>query len=381
MAARVSVLGAPGRKVPVPEGHDEAWLAGVWARQAFDRRELRTTSGLDFQVVYPGLQVGGAGPDFRDAILALPDGRLVRGDVEIHLHSHGWEQHGHRRDPAYDGVLLHVVLVAGGRTYNSQGEPVLTLALGERLQGRPPGEANRLAETRAQLTYVVAPCRGRLPRLQPGELNGLLRSLALERFQAKQAVFEGELAVYEPEQVLYAGLLEALGYSRNREPFRDLARLVPIEAIACARTAKGIEALLLDGAGLSGTSRSLEAFGLPGMRLPPGVWQTVGVRPDNWPARRIGQGAAVLARLVQGGGLVDALLGPLAEAEDWAKASVKRVQASWYEQQRELGPQRADAIAVNVLLPFAGAYGQATCQFGLAEHAMAAWLAYPTEGG
>ncbi len=379
--ARVSLSGPSARKLSLGEEHDEAWLAGIWARQAFDRRELRTTSGLDFQVVYPGLQVGGAGPDFRDAILALPDGRLLRGDVEIHLHSQGWEQHGHGRDRAYDGVLLHVVLIAGGRTYNSQGAPVLTVELGERLQRRGPGKAARLAETQAQLTYVVAPCRERLPRLQPAELDSLLRSLALERFHAKQAVFEGELAVYEPDQVLYAGLLEALGYSRNREPFRELARLAPLDAAACARTPERIQAMLLDAAGLSSGDRGvLEELGLPGMRLEPGAWQTAGVRPDNWPARRIAQGAAVLARLVAGG-LVDELLGPLTEAQDADGASVRRAQARWHDQLRETGPQRADAIALNVLLPFAAAYGQATCHFGLAERAQATWLAYPVEGG
>jgi hypothetical protein len=362
------------------EQHDEAWLAGVWARQAFDRSELRTTSGLDFQVVYPGLQAGGAGPDFRDAILALPDGRLLRGDVEIHLHSQGWEQHGHGRDPAYDGVLLHVVLIAGGRTYNSHGEPVLTLELGDRLQRRRPGEVNRLAGSTAQLTYLVAPCKRSLPGREPAEIEALLRSLALERFQAKQAVFEGELAVFEAGQVLYTGLLEALGYSRNRDAFRQLAQVVPLEAVRLARTPEAIEALLLEAAGLTPPAGALERAGLPNARLEPGVWQTAGVRPDNWPARRIAQGAAVLARLA--GMLLDELLGPLAElAAADSPPPAKALRAGWLEQLREVGPQRAGAIAINVLLPFAAAYGQATCQFGLAEQAVAAFLAHPAEGG
>ncbi|HEY8695412.1 MAG TPA: hypothetical protein VIR57_22000, partial [Chloroflexota bacterium] len=42
--------------------------------------------------------------------------------------------------------------------------------------------------------------------------------------------------------------------------------------------------------------------------------------------------------------------------------------------------QRADAMAINVLLPFAAAYGQATCQFLLTEAAVRAFLAYPSEG-
>src|SRR5205814_925805 len=59
----------------------------------------------------------------------------------------------------------------------------------------------------------------------------------------------------------------------------------------------------------------------------------------------------------------------------------KRPREVWHKQLRELGPQRVDAIAINVLLPFAAAYGQATCQFGLADAAQAAFVAYPAEGG
>ena len=370
---------------------DEGWLAGIWARQAFDRHELHTTSGLDFQVVYPGLQVGGAGPDFRGAILALPDGRLLRGDVEIHLHSQGWEQHGHSHDVTYDGVLLHVVLIAGGRTRNSRGELVLTLELGDRLQHGRPAEPKPLAEAPGQLTYVVAPCRRRLPSLEATEVRGQLQGLALERFHAKQGVFEGELAVFEPDHVLYAGLLEALGYSRNREPFRALAQLVPLDCVRLARTPAAIEALLLDAAGLAELPAACvdgsaclppgapaADAGLCGLRLEARLWQTVGVRPDNRPARRIAQGAALLARLA--GALRDELLAPLAELCDVHGEAIRRLRSGWHEQLRELGPQRADAVAVNVLLPFAAAYGQATCQFGLAERATAAFLAYPAGG-
>src|SRR5581483_12156653 len=114
----VRAAGSAGPRQPAPP-RDEGWLAGIWQRQAFDKRDLATTDGVHFQVVYPGRCTGEAGPDFREAILALPDGSLLRGDVEIHLHSQGWEQHGHGRDPAYDLVLLHVVLIAGGQTRNS----------------------------------------------------------------------------------------------------------------------------------------------------------------------------------------------------------------------------------------------------------------------
>ena len=129
--------------------HDERWLSDVWDTQAFQRRSLRTTSGLAFKVVFPGLRTGEAGPDFRDAILALDDGSLLRGDVELHLESSGWRQHGHHRDAAYDRVLLHVVLEDDEPARNSRGEPLLTVELAGRLQPRRAPEARLAEEDRA----------------------------------------------------------------------------------------------------------------------------------------------------------------------------------------------------------------------------------------
>ncbi|HLQ33247.1 MAG TPA: DUF2851 family protein [Chloroflexota bacterium] len=340
---------------------NERWLADIWQRQSFGRHSLLTTSGLSFKVVFPGLCTGQAGPDFRDAILALNDGSLLRGDVELHLDSSGWRQHGHDRDAAYDRVLLHVVLQDDEPVRNSSGDPILTLELAGRLGPRrtPAAPPRALHEPTPQLSYVVAPCRNVLPRLGAEAVGANLTQLGLERFQAKQAAFEGELAEFQPDQALYAGLLEALGYSRNRVPFRQLAAEVPLSALTGARTAADIEHLLLARAR---------------------VWHIAGVRPDNLPERRVRQFAAVLERL-QPKGVLDELLAPLLDAgEAPADKASARLRQAWQEQLAELGPQRTDAIAINVLLPFTAAYGHATCQFTLSELAVQAFLAYPSEG-
>jgi Protein of unknown function (DUF2851) len=372
---------APARLRHRPQARDERWLADIWQRQAFDRHNLQTTSGLAFRLVYPGRQTGEAGPDFQDAILALDDGRLLRGGVELHVHGSGWFQHGHHLDPAYDGVALHVVLEAGPPAINSQGQLIPTLELAGRLAGRravaQPGEG------RPQLSYLVQPCRHALFGTSGPKLEATLSSLALERFQAKQAVFEGELATLEPEQALYAGLVEALGYSRNKGPFRELSQLVPIDALHCQTSMPGIQQLLLAGAGLGDEeARPLMAnAGLVPVTVAPATWQRVGVRRENWPEQRIQQMAVILHRLLPIG-LIDELLAALLELEGSTKirGEVARLRRDWQGQLAELGQQRADAIAINVLLPFAAAYGQATCQFLISDLATQAFLAYPAQG-
>jgi len=56
----------------------------------------------------PGRAGRGPGPDVREALFLLPSGVPQAGDVEVHLRASDFLRHGHHRDPAHDGVLLHL---------------------------------------------------------------------------------------------------------------------------------------------------------------------------------------------------------------------------------------------------------------------------------
>src|SRR6266705_2887028 len=90
----------------------EADLAAAWETRAYPPTALVDSRGRRLQVVFPGRRWGGPGPDFRGAVLALADGTLLRGDVEVHLRASGWAAHRHADDPAYANVVLHVVQAA-----------------------------------------------------------------------------------------------------------------------------------------------------------------------------------------------------------------------------------------------------------------------------
>ena len=72
-----------------------------------------------------------AGPDFRDAVIAFPTGKLSTGDVEIHVRASDWYRHGHHNDPEYDRVILHAVYRddLDLPVVRANGRPVETLEL------------------------------------------------------------------------------------------------------------------------------------------------------------------------------------------------------------------------------------------------------------
>src|ERR1035437_4231751 len=72
----------------------ESELITIWQEQRLERKTLRTEAGETLEIVYPGRRNEGRGGDFRDAAIML-GGRLVTGDVEVHVRSRGWQEHRH----------------------------------------------------------------------------------------------------------------------------------------------------------------------------------------------------------------------------------------------------------------------------------------------
>ena len=92
----------------MPEKHPpEQLLQALWCLPV--ATEFRTATGEQLRVEFPGWLNSGAGPDFLEARLCLGDQQLY-GAVEFHTHTRLWQVHGHPDDPAYQQVILHVVL-------------------------------------------------------------------------------------------------------------------------------------------------------------------------------------------------------------------------------------------------------------------------------
>jgi len=356
----------------------------LWEGQRFPAQALVGGDGSPLGVVFRGRpSTGGAGPDFRDAVIEL-GGCQVRGDVELHVLASAFRRHGHHRDRAYDNVILHVVFWDddGENTCLASGRRVPVVALG-------PWVARRAQELQAWLSHPALwqePCDSADQRLGAEAVAAILDDGGDCRFLEKAAIFAAALAEEDGEEILYRGILEALGYSQNREPFRLLARVIPwrqlrvcIQAHPPQERVQVAEGVLLDRAGFLGPlagdlgalpSCSARRNGVESLALP---WRLVGIRPENHPARRLAGAARLLVRYLEEG-LLAGLLEKLAEASvqgPQALTTALRVGDGL------IGPGRADEMAVNVVLPFTLAWAQARQDKPLAQAALTLYQRYP----
>ena len=331
----------------------ERMLGALWRRSHVLSDGLRAQDGRRFRVLYPGRASSRAGPDFLDAVIASEDGRLVVGDVELHLTAPDWYYHGHHGDSNYNGVVLHVVLRSRGHASSRQqsglAAPVVSI-----------GDAVTQLEGVGAFDDVLPP---HLPAVGRGRLGEVLDRAGDERFLAKSQGFALELGDGDPNQVLYRSFMEGLGYASNRKPFRELAYRVPISALALLRrelTATrllAVEAMLLSAAGLLScvepAHETLQMRALlkclPKARpMSVGQWRLFRMRPANHPARRI-MGAAHLVDRYLETGLVVGL------AKKMTSGGVRSLLAE-LTVPPFIGRGRAADLMVNVLLPFLHAY-------------------------
>ena len=317
---------ARGRRPPLLP---ERLLAKLW--RAREGRALRTVDGRRVRVLYAGRPAPGHGPDFQDAVVEL-DGARETGAVELHRTPSDWHAHGHHEDPAYDGVVLHVVSRA------APGGPELPVAELRRTRQSVDGEE------------AEAPLLAALARAGSAELRQtLVRAGMLRLRERAEAAGRAGVGI---EQAFHEAVFEALGYSENRAPFIELARRAPF-----ANLRRAAEGLSEEEAAAALTARLLAAAGLGlqthGSVMERGAWRTAGVRPANHPARRVRAAGALTARAIVAGGWLAAC----SQAAEAGPAGLERLFAASEGGATLTGSGRAREIAVNAALPLLAALG------------------------
>ena len=329
----------------------ETELHHLWLEQRFPPGALATVAGQPVRVLYRGRPGAGPGPDFRDARISVGGAAPRLGDVELHVTAPDFRRHGHASDPAYGRVLLHVVFDAQGEEETALPgggtAPVLALL---------PWVERRAAAIAASIEGSVPwrePCYTAVARLGAPAVLRLLQSGGEARLRAKAERLAAELADTPAEHVLYRALCGALGLSHNVEPFRTLADRAPLPGLLAgtaplsdAEAEQRVQARLRAVAGFGAGAAALG--GLP--------WRLESLRPNAHPAKRIDALAALLIRQ-RVRGLAPGLQSAAAMG---ASALLRALQAPG------IGRERAVELAINAVLPFLIATGDAGDALALA---------------
>lgn len=180
------------------------------------------------------------GPDFLRAEIEI-NGTRMRGDIELDPTAQDWEHHGHGANPAYNNVVLHVVLTpppAGWYTRDSLHRDIPILPIAPQTLAAAAGKPCHPAADPTEL------CREPLNELSAEHIAKLLQAAAGYRMLCKRRLFRQKAQHIGMQQTWYEALAETLGYKVNKHPMQMLARRAPLKHLG-----KQAEAILFGTAG------------------------------------------------------------------------------------------------------------------------------------
>lgn len=348
----------------------EAVLHAAWRLMAGGKGAVRTRDGNAYRVIYVGRPSDGPGPDFRDAILQAPGGELIRGDIEVHVRAAAWRDHGHGSDRRYNGVVFHVASEGRSDAVSSSGTviPLVVLGANDAIDGAgpdgPAGAGRDLSDLVPDLSLAEAGDR---------------------RFLARSSGFQVALGAHPADDVIWAAVLEGLGFARNRKGFRQLAARLPWSSLsaACRDQPPGvIEPVLRWASGLGpvpppGTPSGDVTLLLGRLPAATPAWAASTGRPQNRPEYRMRAAAMLAARWMNAGGPAAFLENHLlADARPRALIDSLVVEGATGERS-PLGAGRASVIAINCVLPALHAIAFEAGRWHVVERCLATYRSFP----
>ena len=419
---------------PSPGKIREHLVRCIWFDQRLGGDSIELDDGRRVSVISQGRWNLTGGPDFSHAKIDI-DGETHKGDIEIHTYASDWYKHNHNQNPAYNNTVLHVVMfndrsITSVKRFDGSDLPQLTMS---RFLEKPLAELESIMDISdypLSSDASIGLCRKSLDEAKSEtEWTAAFLDLAGDwRMLEKASRFETLLKVNTPEESLYRGIMEAMGYPVNKGAFRRLASLVSWEMLQRRILRPGGKVSLISGQtillGAAGLLPLLTAVGDASTRkyasaliaewedapqalresaMDKSEWRFAGTRPQNYPYRRIAAVSALCAALGEKDLFVEVLrllsdstVGPararksvedtfcladetaagFSEGRYWLSRNIFGGKKSG-SPRRLFSANTVGIIAVNILIPFYLAFARKTGDRGLERNLHEFYRAHP----
>lgn len=348
----------------------EQLLHYVWQYRLYGNVTLKTTDGVELEVIDPGIHNNAAGPDFFNAKIKM-QGVVWAGGIEIHDRASDWFVHHHERDKAYDTVILHVTGEDDAQVKRTNGEviPQLVLTIPERVH-----------KSIDWLLFRDTPISC-LPFLRSNSsaLTLWIDALLTERLERKTIDITERLkkAGGDWDEAFYVTVSRSFGFGVNSDAFEWLAKSLPLHYILKHRSSDAqVEALFFGQAGMLDETIGDDYYRLlqreyrflsNKYQLKPlneSLFKALRMRPRCFPQLRIAQLAALFITH-------DRLFSEMLEEHDLTKMrSLLQVCPSEYwkshyrfnqkspEREKIMGTGALNILLINAAVPMLFAYGK-----------------------
>lgn len=363
---------------------NEKQLQYIWQQKLFDSSALFTTDGEQVEIIDVGLLNTDSGADMFNAKIRIGD-TIWAGDVEIHFRSSDWYKHHHDKNPAYNSVVLHVVMECDCEVFNVNGEKIPQLVL--QFFSKTADEDSAISHSPRWIE-----CEKYIKSLTPLSKRMWMDALLVERLQRKKEDIDALLQQNNNDwsETFYWLLARSFGFGKNSEAFSLLAKSLPLKYLQKHKNnIFQLEAMLFGQSGLlheTGvtddyveTLKKEYLFLSQKFQLKPidaHLWKMLRLRPTNFPYVRLAQFAKLIFQSSH-------LFSKILETKEIASLrQLFKVEVSTYWQThyvfgkeskyspKKLSDSSIDILLINVVVPMLFVYGKHYTNVEFCERAL-----------
>jgi hypothetical protein len=332
--------------------------------------DLQTVSGKKLEIISPGRWNTGSGPDFINAKFQI-DGKEILADIEIDLTTYNWKMHHHNENPEFNQVGLHVVYNHNTNLQHTIREDGVIIEIFQ-IKDFLDDDIEKLIKQYDEFKLEVKFCEF-FAGMHPTQVEQVLTELGKQRLARKINRFASELKFSNYEQILYQGILEALGYSKNKRAMLKFAEIVNYGQISQAYVAgiskQELVAIYLNSSGL--LQHLPSSFSKKWQKQQQKIyenqnffkddtvydWNLFRIRPQNHPAVRLMEFARLLYPHLQSSFFQDMLQIFSFPKQKFSITEFRKRLYGFFGNQPKvlekyaIGKTRIDTILINIILP------------------------------